>query len=106
MDTRLSKFSDRQIALMLGALNTGEISMRTRLICEASYRLARSAGAALMDEEDEMIDQIMTCEYRLRMQRRKQRRQCSTKKGVRVPEPSLARRSEASASSPLRLVVK
>jgi hypothetical protein len=111
MDLRLGKFSDRQIALMLGSLNTGEISMKTRLLCEASYRLARAGGAALTEVEDDLIDEIMTCEFRLRENQRKQRR-CksnSVRKGGRgeSPEPFTRRsRSNASASSPLRLVVK
>jgi hypothetical protein len=42
MDIKLAKFSDRQIALMMGGLNTGRDCMATRLICEAAWR-ARAA---------------------------------------------------------------
>jgi hypothetical protein len=31
MDGRLAKFSDRQIAQMMGALNDGKVGMRNRL---------------------------------------------------------------------------
>jgi len=103
MDAKLAKFSDRQIALMMGSLNTGADNMATRLICEASYRLARAGGAAMTEEEDEMLDVIMTSEYRLRIEQRKQRRVNSVRKGGRgeSPEP-LTRRG--STSSKLRLV--
>jgi hypothetical protein len=107
MDTRLGKFSDRQIALLLGSLNFGEISMATRLICEASYRLVRAGGASIEEDEDELIEDIMTYEWRLRETKRKRRQLKSNRKGTEVPEPLPARsRRIASASSRLRLVVK
>jgi hypothetical protein len=109
MDARLSKFSDRQIALMLGSLNTGEINMCTRLICEASYRLARAGGAAMTEDEDELIDEIMTNEFRLREKRREQRRIKTVRKGGcgELPEPFPVRsRHTANASTRLCLVMK
>jgi hypothetical protein len=109
MDVKLAKFSDRQIALMMGSLNTGRDCMATRLICEASYRLARAGGAAMTEEEDELLDEIMTAEYRLRIHRRKQRRVNPMRKGglQESPEPlPVRRRRQASASTDLRLVVK
>jgi hypothetical protein len=108
MDAKLAKFSDRQIALMMGSLNMGGDNMATRLICEASYRLARAGGAAMTEEEDEMIDGIMTCEHRLRIKQREQRRINSVRKGGRgeSPEPLPMRsRRKANASTRLRLVV-
>jgi hypothetical protein len=109
MDIKLAKFSDRQIALALGSLNTGRECMATRLICEASYRLARASGAAMTEEEDELLDDIMTCEFRLRISQRRQRRSNSLRKGGlgELPEPlPVRRRRTAIASTSLRLVVK
>jgi hypothetical protein len=109
MDVKLAKFSDRQIALMMGSLNTGKICMATRLIGEASYRLARASGQAMTEEESELIDDIMTDEFRLREKQREQRRLNSVRKGGREesPEPLPARRRRtAYASTSLRLVVK
>jgi hypothetical protein len=74
MDGRLAKFSDRQIAQMMGSLHDGNAGMRTRLICEASYRLTRSAGAAMTAEEEELIDELMTSGFRLREMERARRR--------------------------------
>jgi hypothetical protein len=111
MDIKLARFSDRQISLMMGSLNTGRDCMATRLICEASYRLARAGGAAMTEEEDELLDDIMTCEYRLRISQRRQRRGKyeTVRKGGRgeLSEPLPARRRRtAIASTTLRLVVK
>lgn len=108
MDAKLGQFSDRQIALMMGSLNMGETNMATRLLCEASYRLVRAGGAALTEEEDELLDSIMTSEYRLRIKQREQRRVNSVRKGGRgeSPEPLPARsRRRANTSTRLRLVV-
>jgi hypothetical protein len=109
MDTKLAKFSDRQIGLALGSLNTGRDCMATRLICEASYRLARAGGVAMTEEENDLLDEIMTFEYRLRITQRKQRRVNSMRKGGReeLPEPlPVRRRRTANVSTNLRLVVK
>jgi hypothetical protein len=109
MDARLAKFSDRQIAQMLGTLNTGRDCLATRLICEASYRLARAGGPAMTEDEDELIEQIMTMDYRLREIQRRQRRSNSVRKGGlgESPEPLPVRRLRtANASTSLRLVVK
>lgn len=77
MDGRLAKFSDRQIAQMMGALNDGKVGMRNRLLCEASYRLIRAGGSAMTPEEEELIDELMTVDYRLREASRKRRRKSS-----------------------------
>ncbi len=77
MDGRLAKFSDRQIAQMMGALNDGVAGIRNRLICEASYRLVRANGAAMTDEEEELIDLLMTADFRLREKKRQRRREVS-----------------------------
>jgi hypothetical protein len=111
MDIKLAKFSDRQIALMMGSLNMGEASMATRLICEASYRLARAGGAAMTEEEDKLLDEIMTSEYRLREHLRQQRRGNyemvrKRRSAGESPEPSLGRGIRCNAKANLRLVVK
>lgn len=75
--------------------------MAARLLCEASYRLARAGGPALTEEDDELIEDIMTTDYRLRQRMREQRRQRSeVVKGARVPEQSVRSRDK----SQLRLV--
>jgi hypothetical protein len=111
MDTRLATFSDRQIALLMGALNIGKDCMATRLICEARYRLARAGGAAMTKEEDELLEDLMTAQFRLREHLRRQRR--GEYKMVRKrrsagesPEPSLGRGIRCNAKADLRLVVK
>jgi hypothetical protein len=111
MDIRLAKFSDRQIALMMGSLDTGEINMRTRLLAEASYRLARAGGAAMTEEEDELLDDLMTAEFRLREHLRRQRRGeyeivRKRRSAGESPEPSLGRGIRCNVKADLRLVVK
>ncbi|HEU0367886.1 MAG TPA: hypothetical protein VFR42_01670 [Candidatus Acidoferrum sp.] len=83
--------------------------MVTRLVCEASYRLARAGGAAMTQEEDSLVDEIMTTEFRLRENQRVQRRVNSVRKGGRgeSPEPLPVRsRRFANASTRLCLVMK
>jgi hypothetical protein len=106
MDPKLAKFSDRQSALMMGALNDGKVGMRNRLMCEASYRLVRADGAAMTLEEDDLIDEIMTCEFRLREAGRVRRRVNSVRKGGHegLPEPLPVRSRSSKATRP-RLVV-
>jgi hypothetical protein len=74
MDARLSKFTDQQLALLLGQLNDGREGMVSRVICEVSYRLLRAGGSALTVEEDELLDDLMTCVFRLRENNRRHRR--------------------------------
>jgi hypothetical protein len=94
MDGRLAKFSDRQIAQM-GALNDGKAGMRNRLMCEASYRLTRSEGAAMTAEEEELVDELMTYYYRLREKARLRRRE-SSRSAEKQPRVSGSRGAAAS----------
>jgi hypothetical protein len=91
---------------MMGALNDGKVGMRNRLMCEASYRLVRAGGAAMTFEEDDLIDEIMTCEFRLREAGRVRRRVNSVRKGGHegLPEPLPVRSSSSKTTRP-RLVV-
>jgi hypothetical protein len=95
MDGRLAKFSDRQIAQMMGSLHDGKVGMRTRLICEASYRLCRAGGAAMTAEEEELIDELMTVEFRLR-EKSRQRRRMSSRSAEKQPRVSGSRVAAAS----------
>jgi hypothetical protein len=74
MDSRLWKFSDAQLAMMMGSLNDGRVGMKNRLLCEISYRLMRAGGPAMTEDEEDLIDALMTHEFRLRENRRKHRR--------------------------------
>ena len=97
MDGRLAKFSDRQIAQMMGSLNDGKVGMRNRLLCEASYRLTRSSGAAMSAEEEQLIDEVMTSGFRLREALRKHRR-ASSKRTEKQPRVMKGGSREAAAS--------
>jgi transcription elongation GreA/GreB family factor len=104
MDARLAKFSDRQISQMMGALNDGKVGMRNRLLCEASYRLARSGGAAMTAEEEDLLDEIMTYEFRLRENGRKRRRASS---GRAEKQPSVVKggsHNRGAAASKIRCI--
>jgi hypothetical protein len=94
MDARLGKFTDQQLALLLGQMNCGCDGMASRVICEVSYRLLRAGGSALTVEEDELLDDLMTCVFRLRENNRRRRRASSslTKPGggqIRKPGATL-----------------
>jgi hypothetical protein len=104
MDGRLAKFSDRQIAQMMGSLNDGKVGMRNRLVCEASYRLARSGGAAMSAEEEELIDEIMTNDFRLREATRKYRR-AGSRRAEKQPRVARGGRSMGdTAASKIRCI--
>ena len=72
---KMSEFSDREIALLMGALygDEGKGGKRDALIAEAAYRLVRANLGGLSGEEAEVIDQIHTCDFRLRNAERQQR---------------------------------
>lgn len=74
MDGRLAKLSDAQLALVTGALNDGTAGMKTRLLCEISYRLMRAGGPALLEDEEALVEELMTLHFRLRENQRKRRR--------------------------------
>jgi hypothetical protein len=74
MDRLLHRFTDQQLALLLGQLNDGREGMASRVICEVSYRLLRAGGPALTVEEDELLDDLMTAHFRLREHKRTHRR--------------------------------
>lgn len=71
---KLSECTDREIALLMGALHNGAPGKRSELIAEAAYRLVRSGGGKLARDESSLIDEIHTYDYRLREAERSQRR--------------------------------
>jgi hypothetical protein len=74
MSVRLSKFTDQQLAQILGALNDGTDSMRTRLMVEISFRLARANGPAMDYDSEALASELLNANYRLREHKRGLRR--------------------------------
>jgi hypothetical protein len=74
MGVRLSKLTDQQLAQILGALNDGTDSMRTRLMVEISFRLARANGPGMDYDSEALAAELLNANFRLREYKRGQRR--------------------------------
>jgi hypothetical protein len=104
MDRLLHRLSDRQLALLLGELNEGREGMASRVICEVSYRLLRASGSAMSKYEDELLDDLMTCEFRLRENNRRRRRETRLQMpgGRRAPSQPEATQKRVASVIPFR----
>jgi hypothetical protein len=87
MNWPLSKFTDLDLAQALGSLNDGSDRMRTRLLCEISFRLTRAGRGPLTAEESEMAGNVMNYRFQQREQDRRDRRTAA--RGGRKPARAL-----------------
>src|SRR5579864_801658 len=71
---KLDELTDRQISQLMGALHGENAGKRSELIASAAYRLVRAGGGPLTKDESKNIDDIHTCDFRLREAEREQRR--------------------------------
>lgn len=83
---RLSEFTDREIALMLGTLHDGRAGKRSLLISEAAYRLVRSGLGTLSAAEERMAEDLHTYDFRMREDARAQRRPIRTTQAAETPQ--------------------
>ena len=81
---KLDELTDRQISQLMGALHNESGGKRSELIASAAYRLVRAGGGPLTKEESANIDDIHTCDYRLRNAERAHRQMRGRKKRPRV----------------------
>jgi hypothetical protein len=69
-----TKLTDRQVALLMGALHCGRSGKAELLITEAAYRLVRAGHGPLTQEEEDLAREVHDGDFRLREAERRQRR--------------------------------
>ena len=64
---KLSEFSDREIALMLGGIHENRVIGRAEaLVVEAAYRLVRSGKGPLTRAEEAAVEEVHNADLLLR----------------------------------------
>lgn len=86
---KLSEFTDKEIAAMMGSLHHNLAGKHDALIAEASYRLVRADGGRMTEAESLCVDEVMTDQHRTREAARVARRS----RGIRGAAVAATRRA-------------